>query len=162
MDTTTEHDSSNDTRILSAADIMAANDLTPEPVFIPEWNGTVLFRPMPADDAIAFQEAMNGPARKSAWVDIFAKCAVDADGNRLFQKNQVAELRKKNTKVFLRMQMFLMELNGFKQPDKSWPTVQRILNDAGVEAAVIQRVSELWKADTEADPKSVGNAAKND
>lgn len=134
---------------LSADDILSAEDLTVTKVHIPEWKGTVRFRALSAFEAIRFQEGLAGPQRKEAWVKIFALCAVDADGQKLFTTDKMEALRKKSTPVFLRLQKMLMTLNGFTQPDKSWESVQKILTNSGVEPDVIRRVEDAWKVEDE-------------
>lgn len=104
-------------RFLSAADIFAVEDLQILEVEVPEWKGVIRLRQMPADEAIRFQDAMKGPASKSAWVRILALCAVDADGARLFSDSDMEKLRKKSTAVFLRLQKLLLKHNGFTEDE---------------------------------------------
>lgn len=134
---------------LSADDILVSEDLDVKTVHIPEWKGSVRFRAMSALEAIKFQEGLNGPQRRQAWVQIFALCAVDEDGNRLFGPEKMEALRKKSTPVFLRLQKMLMQLNGFTQPDKSWESLHKILTESGVEADIIRRVEDAWKSEDE-------------
>lgn len=105
----------SDTKYLTAAEILASNDLETADLEVPEWGGTVRFRVMRASEAIKFQETLNSPAKKNAWVKLLALCAVDADGNRLFTDAQMDVLKEKSTAVFLRMQKFLLTLNGFTE-----------------------------------------------
>ncbi len=139
---------------LSADDILATDDLATTKVYVPEWKSSVRFRAMSAFEAIRFQEGLAGPQRKEAWVKIFALCAVDADGQRLFTNEKMEALRKKSTPVFLRLQKMLMTLNGFTQPDKSWDSVQKILTNSGVEADIIRRVEDAWKVEDEEQVKN--------
>src|ERR1044071_3879213 len=98
---------------LTAAEILASDDLETADMEIPEWKGTVRFRVMTADEAIKFQDTLNTPSKKNAWVKILASCAVDANGERLFTDKEMDALKQKSTAVFLRMQRFLLKLNGF-------------------------------------------------
>ncbi len=100
-------------KYLTAAEILASDDLETAEMEVPEWGGTVRFRVMTADEAIKFQETINTPAKKNAWVKILALCAVDGDGKRLFSDKEMDQLKQKSTAVFLRMQRFLLKLNGF-------------------------------------------------
>lgn len=106
---------SEDKHFLTAKDILDSNDLETAEMEVPEWGGTLRLRVMTADEAIKFQDVLNTPAKKSAWVKLLALCAVDADGNRLFSDREMELLKKKSTAVFLRLQDFLLKLNGFTQ-----------------------------------------------
>lgn len=101
---------------LTAAEILNADDLEYTEIEVPEWKGTLRLRVMSADEAIKFQDQINTPSlKKSAWVKILALCAVDGEGKRLFSDREMEALRKKSTKVFLRIQKVLLKLNGFTE-----------------------------------------------
>lgn len=142
-------------QFLTADDILTSEDLEAKIVYIPEWKGSVRFRAMSAFEAIKFQEGVRGPQRREAWVKIFALCAVDKDGERLFSDAKMEALRKKSAPVYLRLQKMLMDLNGFTQPDRSLESVIQILTNSGVDADVIRRVEDAWKTEDD-------TALKND
>lgn len=98
----------------TAEEILALDDLEVVPVYIPEWKTKVRFRVMPAVVAMKFQKELDNPATAGdAWVKIFALCAVNEDGSRMFTDQMLQKLREKSSKVFLRMQTELLVLNGF-------------------------------------------------
>lgn len=105
-------------KILTADDILAANDLTIIKIEVPEWGGTVCFKTMPADEFIRFQQMADTPAKDSAWVKILSLCACDEKGNLLFTAQQLGMLKTKSTAVFLRLQKQLLALNGIEDKTK--------------------------------------------
>lgn len=143
-------------RILSFDDILAADDLDVRIVPIPEWKGSVRLRVLSAAEAIEFQKKMKQADKKQeAWIEIFALCAIDESGRRLFSaERQIVLLKKKSTAVFMRLQRVLLEMNAFAIPQKNWDTVLRILTEAGVESDVIARVEQRWREDDEAPLKN--------
>ena len=46
-------------------------------------------------------------------------CIVDADGNRIFNRNQIGELGKKNTKAISRVAIKVLEISVMRDPEKS-------------------------------------------
>lgn len=134
-------------KILSLDDILSADDLGQSTIKIavPEWGGTVLFRPMTGEEAVLFQSQLSSGKKNDAWLHIFARCAVDQAGNRLFPTpSHVDKLRKKSVKTFLRLQHQLMYLNGMGRGEKTWDALLPILEEAGVDAAVIAKVEARW------------------
>jgi hypothetical protein len=101
-------------KILTAEDILNADDVEYKKVLVPEWGGAIRLKIMSAADAIRFNRM---PNRDEAIVQILAFCACDEDGKLLFTSaKQVEKLREKNIKVFSRLQDACLELNGFKKP----------------------------------------------
>ena len=98
---------------LTAEQILSLDDGDPIIVDVPEWKTKIRFRPMSADQAIKFQASLDGTAKQSAWVRIFALCAVNADGSRMFTDSMIEKLRTRRADVFLRLQKTLLRLNGF-------------------------------------------------
>lgn len=114
-------------QFLSADDILGVDDITPSvvEVEVPEWSkngkpGKLRFRPMTASEAVRFQNTLGSKENKNkAWVRIFALCAVDKNGDRLFSDARMSDLMEKNTGVFMRLQTQLMSLNGFDEAAKA-------------------------------------------
>jgi hypothetical protein len=104
-------------KYLTAADIFETDDRQTEDIYIPEWKGWITLRVLSAAEAIQFQTSLeNATDKRSAWVRIFALCAVNQDGTPMFpNKIHVDQLFKKNAGVFLKLQKKLLEFNGFKQ-----------------------------------------------
>jgi hypothetical protein len=152
---------------LTAEDIFASDDLTVVPCQIPEWQkndrpGLLYFKVMSAKASINFQNQMrvNDSIRREVIVRMLAECACSSTGERLFKTPQdIERLRDKSTAVFLRMQKFLLQLNGMMAPEKSWTTVQEILAECGIESNVVALVKQKWDAD---DNKVMTDAVKND
>jgi hypothetical protein len=109
----------NEKTFLSVDEILALDDLDVVPIYIPEWKTHVRFRVMSAAQALTFQKTLDNPSTKAdAWIRIFAYCAVDENGKRMFSDQQLQQLREKSTRVFLRLQDELMRINGFKDDIK--------------------------------------------
>lgn len=145
---------------LTADDIFGTDDLTVVPFKVPEWQkngkpGVIFFKVMSADAASMFQEMLKvKDQRRNAMVHLIAACACSSDGRLLFDEDAVAKLQKKNVAVFMRMQDFLLKLNGMSRPDKSWESVLKILQTAGVAQDTVAQVKRLWD---EGDEEAVKN-----
>ena len=111
-------------KLLTADEILDINDVEYVDVAVPEWKGSVRLQTMSADEAIKFTELMTDPAkRKNAMVRIVAVCMVNENGERLFadgpeQQGKMEKFRKKNVKVFMRLQAEALRLNGFTEDAK--------------------------------------------
>lgn len=141
-------------RELTAADILNTDDTTVVPMEIPEWKkdgkpGVLYFKVMTADQAIKFQELLATPAhRRSVFVRLLADCACDSQGNLLFKTSDLEQLRKKQVSVFVRMQKFLLQLNGMASAEKTWDDLETILRNVGIEDAdQIASIKQKWEAD---------------
>lgn len=135
---------------LTAEDINGVDDLTLVPYPVPEWNGKIFFRVLDADTVFKFRRQMKqgGDKKDTALISMFSESACSSGGERLYPTNEAAKaLFRKSMAVFLRMEKFLLQLNGMVLPDKSWDTVKAILMDAGVDAGVIAAVQIKWEAD---------------
>ena len=113
---------------LSAADILAVDDLNMESVAVPEWHGTVFLRPMTSterDDyeAEALSFASDDSEAKKKFLKNFrarhvAKCLVDEDGNRLFEEDQVEALGKKSARAMQRLFDRFQKINAISAEDQ--------------------------------------------
>ena len=92
-------------KILSAAEILAADDLITETVQCDEWGGDVLIKSMTGTERDAFEVAMTKKDEKGNIVagtldnvraGLVAATAVDAEGVQLFTIDQVEALGKKS------------------------------------------------------------------
>jgi len=101
--------------LLTGAAILAASDLETIDLEVPEWGGTIRLRSLTADEAFDFMDLLNDPVKKKlAAVHLIALSAVDGEGTRLFPTPaEVEQLRRKNIRVFMRLQKALLKLNGF-------------------------------------------------
>lgn len=138
---------------LTAEDIIAAKDDVIIPVTVPEWKGKsgkpgkLGLRVMTGDKIAAYLDGMSDPKkRKTAFIQLFAECAVDGQGRQMFPNpSAVAELRKKSAGVFLRLQRKLLEINGMSEKNKTWAQLKPILEEAGAEPALIATVRAKWE-----------------
>lgn len=94
-------------KVLTAADILAAQDRKRDLVEVPEWGGSVYVQEISAADAERLSE------EKVGMVAFCAMCMVDKDGSPLFTDDQVADLSEKSTKAFRRVMAAVTALNGF-------------------------------------------------
>lgn len=99
-------------KVLSAADIMAAVDLKPEPVEVPEWGGTIYLRVLTADETLAYQEFTQVPENKFRSMQrLLSYCICDEKGGRLFSDAEMAQLYSKNANVLTRLHKLAVKMN---------------------------------------------------
>ena len=126
-------------KLLTAEEILAADDLTHTDVPVPEWTPgyieggelearSVRLRVMTADEAIVFATStQSGDAgeRNELVVTLIAACAIDENGERLFSQEQVGALKKKSFVVYQRLQEAVLLLNGFADEDDAADTEKK-------------------------------------
>lgn len=123
-------------RILTAEQILAMDDLNTVDVEIEEWKtpdgepGVVRLKALTAREALQFQRQLNtnAKAREDAMINIVVMSAVDENGDRIFNKMQMELLRDKAIRVFGILQKAAMKLNGFENPN-SRKTEDELKND---------------------------------
>lgn len=105
--------------MLTAAAILAAKDLTPEVVAVPEWGGEVLVRGLSGADREAHEESLwkeEGGKRVrnlEHWrTKLLVRCLVDEQGNRLFTEQQVTDLGGRSGAVIDRLYDVAARLSG--------------------------------------------------
>jgi hypothetical protein len=91
---------------LTAAEILAADDLGLLEVKVKEWGGSVFIRVMTVGELDAYQKEWVG--KRDTGVDNFrakflARCLCDEKGQRLFTDEQVEKLAAKSAKVVGRL-----------------------------------------------------------
>lgn len=104
--------------MLTAQDILRAQDLKVQQVECPEWGGTVYVREMTAAEAtriqgLATEESVTFTPETMATVVGLTLC--DAQGQRLFQDEAVVELQQKNNKVITRLFFAAMTVAGLSR-----------------------------------------------
>lgn len=112
-------------QILSAADILKVDDKRLEMVEVPEWAGTVYIRTMTAAERDAFEQEFvdlrQGKTKAGTVANVRAKFAArilcDANGVRLFEDKDIAELGRKSAAALDRVFDAGMRLNGFSKQD---------------------------------------------
>lgn len=89
--------------LLSAADILGANDYRFEDVDVPEWGGVVRIKALTGAERDKFEASTietKGKSQKANLSNLRAKLvvwsAIDANGDRLFQPYQIDELGRKS------------------------------------------------------------------
>lgn len=112
---------------LSADEILGASDLAPEPVDVPEWNGTVLVRGMTGAERDKFESSlmndnMRGVNKEKGLANYRARLAaatlVDSDGKRLFRSDaEVKRLGEKNAQALTRIAEVASRLSGLSDSD---------------------------------------------
>lgn len=111
--------------LLSASDILGAQDALFEDVPCPEWKGIVRVRGLTGrerdDYEIALIQTTPGGGVKQrlsgAREKLVAKCAIDRSGNRLFTDEQAAQLGTKNGRVLDRLFDVAARLSGLRAED---------------------------------------------
>jgi hypothetical protein len=107
--------SDNDAKsLLSAADILGAEDLVPVEVDVPEWGGTIRIRPLSAAEALTFIESLKKRQEEGAMRILIAS-AIDAAGKQLFTEADVHRLKAKSLRALMRVQNAAMQLNGLSE-----------------------------------------------
>ena len=110
-------------KILSKADIFAAQDLKTETVDVPEWGGAVIIRTMTGAQRDSYEQSLmkRGDDGKYA-VDtenmrtkLVVYTAVDEQGNALFTADDLTALAGKNAAVIERLALAAQRLNGLSR-----------------------------------------------
>ena len=102
--------------ILGRDDIVAADDLRTESVPVPEWGGAVIVSEMTSGDRDRWESELvdikkdGGRENATAW--LLSYCLVDADGNRLFGKDDIPALAKKSALALNRVYRVAARING--------------------------------------------------
>lgn len=115
-------------KALSAAEILAADDLKREWVDVPEWGGGVYVRSMPGLALDRYELAQlsrrkvekDGSAKfnlDNVRAELVALCACDEKGEPLFTLEQVEALGKKSGSALGRVATVAQRLNGLNQKD---------------------------------------------
>ena len=98
--------------ILSASDILNAEDLDTVDVEVEAWGGAIRLQALSAAEAIKFTDSLKGDGKKNANVRIVLLSAIDEDGNRLFDNKELASLKEKNLRILNEIATKALVLNG--------------------------------------------------
>jgi len=99
---------------LSAAQILAANDIKTRSVEVPEWGGTVYVRTITGVERDRFEEMLN-KGREQFRVKFVVTACCDEAGKPLFTADQVAALGEKSGVALNRVFDAAWEVNYFSQ-----------------------------------------------
>ena len=98
-------------KVLSAEDILAAQDQTTKTVNVPEWGGDVIVKTMTGEEAATLADVKGTAAGITTIVSI---CCVNEKGERIFTPEDVVRLAKKSFRALQRVQEVALEINGLK------------------------------------------------
>lgn len=119
-------------RILTAKDILGADDLSKERVEVPEWGGDVYIRTMTGTERDSWEESIlkmnvrtvNGKSvqqteviRKNARANLVSRVCCDESGCSLFSPDQATELGKKSSAALDRCWEVAQRLNHLSDDD---------------------------------------------
>lgn len=102
---------------LTAAAILAADDLKRDEVECPEWGGSVLVRELTAGDRLRFQ-ALAKDASEELSAEVVAMGSINDDGTLLFTAADVARLAGKNAEPVERVAKAILVLSGLMAAGK--------------------------------------------
>jgi hypothetical protein len=102
-----------ETKILTAGDILGAQDVQFETVEVPEWGGSVRLRSLTARQIAKFVDSK----REDSATLAVALSIVDADGNQQFTEADCERLKDRNISAIMRIQEAVMSLNRLKADD---------------------------------------------
>jgi hypothetical protein len=110
--------------LLSADQILAAEDRTYEDVPVPEWGGEVRLRSLSGAERDEYEQGLVRQVgnkqvtdARNARAKLVALCAVNEDGSLLFTKAQVIKLGSKNAAALQRLFDVACRMNGFTEDD---------------------------------------------
>lgn len=111
-------------KLLSGEEILAALDAKFEDVEVPEWGGHVRIKALTGQERDAFEASTIERRGKSVRQNLqnlrarlVAYCAIDADGNRLFQPYQVELLGQKSAAALDRLFAVAQRLSKLSDED---------------------------------------------
>jgi hypothetical protein len=109
---------------LTAAEILAAEDIIEELVEVPEWKGTVRVRGLTGRERDAFEASLldqRGRSSKTNLQNARTKLVVlavrNADGSRMFTEAQISELSAKSAVALNRVFTKARDLAGMTEED---------------------------------------------
>ena len=99
-------------KVLSIADIENATDV--EYFEIEAWGGIVRIGSLTADDFIEWQEANEGPAKRTAGLRLIVKSLVDEQNTRIGTDKHIELFKKKSVAMTEKVVSAIVKLNGLK------------------------------------------------
>ena len=110
--------------LLTADDILGADDLPKEVVDCPEWGGFIYIRTFQAVERDAWEQSMMSSSGKGVKTDLenaranlVARVACKEDGSAIFTKDQMVALGGKSAKALGRCFDVAARLNGLSSDD---------------------------------------------
>ena len=118
-------DAPEEARLLTRAELDAAEDIEYRVVHIPEWGGSIRLRALTGSDRDSYDaeswrlsQAGAGPIADFR-VRRVARAIVDADGKRLYSDKDVAALGKRSGAVLDRLDDIVSEMSGLTDASKA-------------------------------------------
>lgn len=112
-------------KLVTLEDIEQADDRELQPHAVPEWGLTVHLRALPADVGLELSKEMDGLAddkKTDALFILLGATLCDAAGNQIAaEPAQRDRLKKKSTKVLLRLQRAALVLQGWRAEGDAAP-----------------------------------------
>lgn len=102
---------------LDPRDILTAEDFLYADVDCPEWGGVVHVRGLSAGEQSSISKKVKDGNQLDLEVTIVTMGCVDADGNRIFRKEDKDALKKKSNSVITRLARKILELSGGSDED---------------------------------------------
>lgn len=99
---------------LSKDDILKVDDLRYGVVNMPEWGGDVRIKTMSIADQLHYETVRKSENTDNIIVELVCLSCVDADGNRLFTKEDVALLNNKSAESVCKLFTKCLEHNALK------------------------------------------------
>ena len=105
---------------LTKDDILAADDLKTEEVYVAEWGGTILMKTMMGHERDKFESGILATRKKGKPIDVqgvkvrmIILCAVDTDGKPIFDMRDLQMLNHKSSKAIDQLFQVAQRMNGF-------------------------------------------------
>lgn len=154
-------------KILTVAEMLDAKDI--EYAEVEAFGGLVRLGSLEAGQMIEFQEANEGPAKRTAGLRMIIQSLVDEDGNRIGDMKTLEQWKRRSQRTCNRIVEAVLKLNGIGETAKKAMTdaVKTLLadsltsavmqhvtagtaNEATVRAAVIKSIEDAVGKETEA------------
>jgi hypothetical protein len=97
--------------LLTAEQILSADDLQTKDVEIPEWGGSVRIREISAAEAEAAKEAAKGDGMQ-VFYGMIAKCVINEAGDPVFTLEQARQLTTKSNRPLMKLGKAVLGING--------------------------------------------------
>lgn len=102
-------------KILTAEEILGAQDVQYETVSVPEWGGEVRLRSLDSFAVLRF----TGPEKRNDAASLVVALSVcDENGDLVFKESDVAKLKAKNVHAIMRLSKAALRMNGLDKTDE--------------------------------------------
>lgn len=101
--------------------ILAAKDISLEPMVIPEWGVTVFIPVMTLDQVMTRDVALKDIKEKDFFIHYATYILLDETGQRIFTADDVGALKQKSAAIVKKIVARFNQLNGLDQEDEDSP-----------------------------------------